>query len=214
VEIFFETKDEMNGKKLTILIVVLLLADQLLKIWVKTNMALGEAIMVVPDWFQLRFVENPGFAFGMELGKDWGKLFLSLFRVVMAGGICWYMCRLIRAKAPTGVIVGFALIFAGAVGNIIDSAFYGLVFSASTPFEVAHWGDGYAGLLHGRVVDMFYFPLFQWNSCPDWLSFLVDGNNYFFGAIFNLADAYISVAVVYLLLFQFKFFNSDDPILP
>lgn len=213
MKIFFETKDDMNGKKLTILIVVLLLADQLLKIWIKTHLALGEAIIVVPDWFQLRFVENPGFAFGMELGKDWGKLFLSLFRVVMAGGICWYMWRLLRAKAPVGVIVGFALIFAGAVGNIIDSAFYGLLFSESTPFAVAHWGDGYAGLLHGRVVDMFYFPLFQWNSCPDWLSFLVDGNNYFFGAIFNLADAYISVAVVYMLLFQFKFFNSDDTIL-
>lgn len=203
----------MNGKKLSILIVVLLVADQLLKIWVKTHMALGEAIMVVPDWFQLHFVENPGFAFGMELGADWGKLFLSLFRVVMAGAIAWYMWRLIRAKAPTGVLVGFALIFAGAVGNIIDSAFYGLIFSESTPFEVAHWGDGYAGLMRGRVVDMFYFPLFQWNGCPDWLSFLVDSNNYFFGAIFNLADAYISVAVVYLLLFQYKFFNSEEPIL-
>lgn len=210
VKVFIERTNFMNGKKLSILIVVLLLADQLLKIWIKTHMALGEAIMVVPDWFQLRFVENPGFAFGMELGMDWGKLFLSLFRVVMAGGIAWYMWRLIRAKAPVGVLVGFALIFAGAVGNIIDSAFYGLIFSESTPFEVAHWGEGYASLLHGRVVDMFYFPLFQWNNCPDWLSFLVDGNNYFFGAIFNLADAYISVAVVYLLLFQYRFFNQED----
>lgn len=201
----------MNGKKLTILIVVLLLADQLLKIWVKTHMALGEAITIF-DWFQLRFVENAGFAFGMELGVDWGKLFLSLFRVAMAGGIAWYLWYLIRAKAPTGVLVGFALIFAGAVGNIIDSAFYGLVFSASTPFEVAHFGGSYAGLLHGRVVDMFYFPLFQWNSVPSWLSFLVDSNNYFFGAIFNLADAYISVAVVYLLIFQYKFFNQEGPI--
>ena len=211
---FVERTNFMNGKKLTILIVVLLLADQLLKIWIKTHLALGEAIMVEPDWFQLRFVENPGFAFGMELGKDWGKLFLSLFRVVMAGGIAWFMSRLLRAKAPVGVLVGFALIFAGAVGNIIDSAFYGLIFSESTPFEVAHWGGGYAGLLHGRVVDMFYFPLFQWNSCPEWLSFLLDGNNYFFGAIFNLADAYISVAVVYLILFQYKFFNQEDSILP
>lgn len=204
----------MNGKKLSIIIILLLVADQLLKIWIKTHMALGEAIIVFPDWFQLRFVENPGFAFGMELGKNWGKLFLSLFRIVMAGGIAWYLWYLIRHKAPTGVLVGFAMIFAGAVGNIIDSAFYGVLFSESTPYSVAEFGGSYAGLMHGRVVDMFHFPLFQWNNCPDWLSFLVDSNNYFFGAIFNLADAYISVAVFYLLIFQFKFFNSEDPILP
>lgn len=199
----------MNAKKLFLFVVLLLVADQVLKIWVKTHFTLGETVAVCGDWFKLRFVENPGFAFGMELGKDWGKLFLSLFRIVMAGGIAWYLWYLIRQKAPAGVIVGFALIFAGAVGNIIDSAVYGLIFSESTPYSVAEFGGSYAGLMHGRVVDMFYFPLFQWNGIPDWLSFLVDSNNYFFGAIFNLADAYISVAVFYLLIFQFKFFNQD-----
>ena len=117
---------------------------------------------------------------------------------------------LIQAReTPTGVIVGLALIFAGAVGNILDSAFYGLLFSESTPYSVAHFGGHYAGFMMGKVVDMFYFPLFQWNSVPRFLRFLVDSNNYFFGAIFNLADAYISVAVVYLLLFQYKFLDKQ-----
>ena len=203
----------MNIKKravlTTLLIVLLLVADQALKIWIKTSMRIDEAIMVCGEWFQLRFVENPGFAFGMELGQDWGKLALSLFRIVLSGGIAWYIVKLIRQKAPVGVIIGFSLIFAGAVGNIIDSAFYGLIFTESTPLTVAQWGGGYASFLHGRVVDMFYFTLFQWNSCPEWLSFLVDRNHYFFGAIFNLADAYISVAVVYLFIFQYKFFGED-----
>lgn len=191
--------------------VILLVADQLLKIWVKTNMYLDEAIVVFPDWFQLRFVENNGAAFGMQISGggafDWGKLCLSLFRVGLVGAMIYYINYLLKQKAPKGVIIGLVLIIAGAIGNIIDSAFYGLVFSASTPTTVAEFGGSYAPFMMGRVVDMFYFPLFQWNSCPDWLSFLVDSHNYFFGAIFNLADAYISVAVVYLLIFQYKFFK-------
>ena len=201
----------MNWKKISILIVILLVADQLLKIWVKTNMHLDEAITIFPNWFQLHFVENNGAAFGMQIasgsGFDWGKLILSLFRVGLVGAMIYYINYLIKEKAPKGVIIGLVLIIAGAIGNIIDSAFYGLLFSASTPATVAHFGGSYAPFMMGRVVDMFYFPLFQWNSCPKWLSFLVDSNNYFFGAIFNLADAYISVAVVYLLIFQYKFFK-------
>ena len=201
----------MNWKKISILIVILLVADQLLKIWVKTNMHLDEAITIFPNWFQLHFVENNGAAFGMQIasgsGFDWGKLILSLFRVGLVGAMIYYINYLIKEKAPKGVIIGLVLIIAGAIGNIIDSAFYGLLFSASTPATVAQFGGSYAPFMMGRVVDMFYFPLFQWNSCPEWLSFLVDSNNYFFGAIFNLADAYISVAVVYLLIFQYKFFK-------
>jgi signal peptidase II len=201
----------MNWKKISILIVILLVADQLLKIWVKTNMHLDEAITIFPNWFQLHFVENNGAAFGMQIasgsGFDWGKLILSLFRVGLVGAMIYYINYLIKEKAPKGVIIGLVLIIAGAIGNIIDSAFYGLLFSASTPAAVAQFGGSYAPFMMGRVVDMFYFPLFQWNSCPEWLSFLVDSNNYFFGAIFNLADAYISVAVVYLLIFQYKFFK-------
>lgn len=203
----------MNWKKISILLILLLIADQALKIWVKTNMALDEAIIIFPDWFQLRFIENNGAAFGMQIAKsgafDWGKVALSLFRIGLCGFLVWFINRIVKRGAPTGAIVGMVLILAGAIGNIIDSAIYGVIFSASTPMSVAEFGGSYAPFMMGKVVDMFYFPLFQWNSCPSWLEFLVDSKNYFFGAIFNLADAYISVAVVYLLIFQYKFFNSE-----
>lgn len=204
----------MNYKKLSLLILILLAADQALKIWVKTHMHLDEAIVVFPDWFQLRFIENNGAAFGMHItsgsGFDWGKLLLGLFRIAMVGALGYIIHRLPKRRpdTPKGVLVGLALILAGALGNIIDSACYGLIFSESTPSTVAHFGGHYAGFMMGKVVDMFYFPLFQWNDVPRVLSFLVDSRNYFFGAIFNLADAYISVAVVYLLLFQYRFISK------
>ena len=204
----------MNLKKISLLVLLLLIADQILKIWVKTHMHLDEAIVVFPDWFQLRFIENNGAAFGMHIatpgGFDWGKLLLGLFRIAMVGGLGWLIYHLThtRRDTPKGVIVGLAMIVAGALGNILDSAFYGMIFSESTPYTVAHFGGHYAGFMMGKVVDMFYFPLFQWDGVPRLLRFLVDSNNYFFGAIFNLADAYISVAVVYLLLFQYKFFSK------
>ena len=201
----------MNWKKISILLLVLIVADQVLKIWVKTSFHLGEAIVVFPDWFQLRFVENNGAAFGMQIansgGFDWGKLALSIFRVGLVGMMFWYINYLIKQKAPKGVIIGLVLIIAGAIGNIIDSAFYGLLFSASTPSTIAHFGGSYAPFMMGRVVDMFYFPLFQWENHPQWLSFLFDSRGYFFGPVFNLADSYISVAVVYMLIFQYKFFK-------
>ena len=204
----------MKARNITILVVLLLVADQLLKIWIKTHMCIGESITVFHDWFQLRFIENNGAAFGMQIasngGIDWGKLGLSLFRVVMVVALGFFIRHLNRkGEAPKGVIVGMAMIMAGAIGNIIDSALYGLIFSASTPMTVAHFGGHYAGFMMGKVVDMFYFPLFQWNNVPNFLRFLVDGDNYFFGAIFNLADAYISVAVAYMLIFHWRFFNRD-----
>lgn len=205
----------MKIKNISLLIVVLLLLDQILKIWIKTNLRLDEAIEIFP-WFQLRFVENNGAAFGMQIasggGFDWGKLLLTLFRVVMIGLLGYYMYYLSRRKekpTPKGVMAGLAMILAGAAGNLIDSLFYGMIFTASTPLTVATLGEGYSSFLMGKVVDMFYFPLFQWNSVPNWLSFLVDYNNYFFGAIFNLADAYISCAVVYLLIFHYRFFQEE-----
>lgn len=203
----------MKLKNLSLLIMVLLVADQALKIWVKTHMHLDEAIIVFPDWFQLRFIENKGAAYGMHIATsgafDWGKLLLGIFRIALSCLVGWLIWRLTKRKdTPKGVLVGLALILAGAIGNIIDSAFYGLIFSESTPYTAAHFGGHYAGLMMGKVVDMFYFPLFQWNSCPRFLHFLVDSNNYFFGAIFNLADVYISVAAVYLLVFQYKFISK------
>lgn len=206
----------MKLKNVTILLFVLILLDQILKIWVKTHMCIDEAIMVVPEWFQLRFIENNGAAFGMQIssagGFDWGKLALSLFRVVMIGLLGYYIVYLNRRKTgtPKGVTIGLAMILAGAVGNLIDSMFYGMIFTQSTPTTVATLGEGYSTFMMGKVVDMFYFPLFQWNSVPGWLDFLVDYNNYFFGAIFNLADAYISCAVVYLIIFQYRFFQTEE----
>ncbi len=201
----------MRLRTITLITILLIVADQLLKIWIKTTMRIGEAIIVFPDWFQLRFLENNGAAFGMQIGSDggfdWGKMMLSSFRLCMIVALGYYIYRLVRQHAPKGIIIALAMVFAGAIGNMIDSIFYGLIFSESTPYEVAHWGGNYAAPLMGKVVDMFYFPLFQWNSVPPFLSFLVDGNNYFFGAIFNLADSYISVAAVYILLFQRKFFS-------
>lgn len=203
----------MKLKNVTIMVLVLLLLDQILKIWVKTSMCLDETIEILP-WFHLHFVENSGAAFGMRLevggAIDWGKLMLSLFRVVMIGALGYYIYYLTRPerRTPRGVLIGLTLILAGAIGNLVDSMFYGVIFTASTPLTVATLGEGYSTFLMGKVVDMFYFPLFQWNGCPSWLSFLVDHNNYFFGPVFNLADSYISVAVVYLLLFHFKYLNK------
>ena len=203
----------MKLKNITILVVVLVLLDQILKIWIKTNMALDESIEILP-WFHLHFVENNGAAFGMQLrtggGFDWGKLLLSLFRVVMIGLLGYYIYYLGRntvRKTPRGVLVGLALIMAGAIGNLVDSMFYGMIFTASTPLTVATLGEGYSTFLMGKVVDMIHLPLFKWENCPSFLDFLVGGDGYFFGAIFNVADAYISVAVVYLLIFQYMLKN-------
>ncbi len=203
----------MNQKRTSIIvavvIVVLLIADQALKIWVKTNMLYGEQIEIF-SWFKLLFIENNGAAFGMQIssdGFDWGKLLLSIFRIVMVGGLGYYIHTLIRKEVPMGIIIGLTLITAGALGNIIDSALYGVIFSESTATQLAQFGGSYAPFMMGKVVDMLYFPLFQWENHPQWLSFLFDSRGYFFGPIFNLADAYISVAVVYLLAFQYKFFK-------
>lgn len=204
----------MRLRHIALLTFVLVLLDQLLKIWIKTHLCIDQAIEIFP-WFQLRFVENNGAAFGMQLSTpgdiDWGKFLLTSFRVVMIGLLGFYIHYLGRkpkTDIPKGVMVGLTLIFAGAVGNLIDSLFYGMIFTQSTPLTVATLGEGYSTFMLGKVVDMFYLPLFQWNSCPDWLSFLVDNNNYFFGPIFNLADAYISCAVVYLVIFHYKFFQD------
>ena len=191
-------------------IAALLVVDQVVKIIVKTTMTLRESITVFPDWFFIRFIENEGAAFGMELGGEYGKLILSLFRIVAVAAIIWYMHHIIvKRKATTGVLVGFSLILAGALGNIIDSAFYGMIFSESTPVAVATLfpeGGGYAGFLHGKVVDMLHFPIFD-GFYPDWFPWLGGKHFTFFSPVFNIADSYITVGVIYLLLFQYKFFK-------
>ena len=183
-------------------VVAVLLVDQLSKIWVKTHMGLRDAIYIF-DWFQIYFVENNGMAFGIEAG---GKLFLSLFRIVAVVFILIYLSRLIKQNYGAGFIACVALILAGASGNIIDSIFYGVIFEASYPGHVASfvpWGEGYASLLHGKVVDMFYFPMIS-GTYPDWLPFVGGEEFLFFRFIFNVADSAITVGVILILLFYTK----------
>ncbi len=199
-----------TDKKVTIFIVLLLLVDQIVKFIVKLNMALYESIPVFGHWFQIDFVENPGAAFGMQLGGEWGKLLLSLIRIAAIVLIAWYTHRLIHRSAPKGVIVGFALILAGAIGNMIDSAFYGLIFSESTPHAVATLfpeGGGYTSFLHGKVVDMLYFPIIE-STWPDWMPWVGGRDFIFFSPVFNIADSYITVAVLYLIFFKHKYFMN------
>lgn len=197
-------------QKISLIIVGLLIVDQITKLWVKTHMMLDQSYTVFPDWFFIHFIENRGAAFGMELGGDYGKLILSVFRLVAIVLLGYYMSRLINKKAaPTGVLIGFALIFAGAVGNVIDSAFYGMIFSESTPYAAATFmpeGGGYAGFLHGKVVDMLYFPIVD-GFYPGWFPWIGGEPFLFFSPIFNLADTYISVGVIYMLVFHRKFFK-------
>lgn len=191
-----------RGMLVTLIVVGVLLVDQLIKIWVKTNMTLHEQIEIL-SWFKIVFIENNGMAYGMEIGS---KLVLSLFRVVAISVLGYYIVGQVKRQARWGYLVCLSMIFAGAVGNLLDSMFYGLVFNASSEFYTSYFvpfGTGYAPFLMGKVVDMFYFPLIV-TTWPDWVP-VVGGNPYvFFSPIFNFADASISVGVVVLLLFYRK----------
>lgn len=183
-----------------IIIAAILIVDQIIKIEVKTNMSLGEALRIT-DWFYIEFIENNGMAYGMTFIN---KLVLSLFRMFAICGIGWYIWRVVKSGLfSKGYIVCLSMVLAGAAGNLIDCLFYGLIFNASTPFNVAHFvpfGEGYSTFLHGRVVDMFYFPIIhtQW---PDWMPVWGGDDFVFFSPVFNFADSCISVGVVLLLLF-------------
>ncbi|MDY6403063.1 MAG: lipoprotein signal peptidase [Bacteroidales bacterium] len=190
-------------RKPLILILLILVIDQLIKIYVKAHFAIGDDVKVLGlDWFRIHFLENKGMAFGMSFGNTIGKFLLTLIRVVLSVAIFIYMNKLIKRGEKKIIIYSFALIFAGAVGNIIDCLFYGIIFNESTVFAAATMfpaEGGYAPFLFGRVVDMFYFPLID-TTWPDWIPF-VGGNNFrFFNAIFNFADASITIGVVLLLV--------------
>jgi signal peptidase II len=180
-------------------VTAVLLIDQIIKIWVKTNMTLHEQIEVL-SWFKIVFIENNGMAYGMEIGS---KLVLSLFRIFAIGVLGYYIARQVRAKARWGYVFCLSMVLAGAAGNIIDSMFYGLIFNASSEFYVSYFvpfGTGYAPFLMGKVVDMFYFPLIV-TTWPDWVPMIGGDSFVFFSPIFNFADSAISVGVVLLLLF-------------
>ena len=194
------TKTVGMGWIAAIIVAAILVVDQIIKIEVKTNMSLGEALQIT-DWFYIEFIENNGMAYGMTFVN---KLVLSLFRMFAICGIGWYIWRVVKSGLfSKGYIVCLSMVLAGAAGNLIDCLFYGLIFNASTPFNVAHFvpfGEGYSTFLHGKVVDMFYFPIIhtQW---PDWVPVWGGDDFVFFSPVFNFADSCISVGVVLLLLF-------------
>jgi signal peptidase II len=204
--------DETSSLKRAVLIILLILTlDQILKIWIKTSFYIGESMPVLGNWFFLHFTENEGMAFGMQLGGSTGKLILSIFRIIAVIGISIWLFRLTRKPGyKKGLVICIVLILAGAMGNIIDSAFYGLIFTESTYHQVAGLfppGGGYAGFLHGKVVDMLYFPLIEANY-PGWFPFVGGEHFIFFRPVFNIADSSISVGVFLLIVFQRNFFDK------
>ncbi len=194
-----------------LLIITILLVDQISKFWIKTNMTLGQEFSVLGNWFLIHFTENEGMAFGLELPGRYGKLFLSLFRLIAIGGIIWYIFHLIKLHAPKGLILSISLILAGAIGNMIDSAFYGMIFSESyfTPAVLFPEEGGYAAFLHGRVVDMFYFPIIS-GVYPDWFPWLGSKPFLFFRPVFNIADTAITTGVLITLIFYRSWFNKKE----
>ena len=199
-----------NGKLAALIIALVIVIDQALKIWVKTHFYYGEE-MEITSWFKLLFIENNGMAFGMELGS---KLLLTLFRIIASGAFIYYLWRLRNSDdVPKGYIACIALITAGALGNVIDCIAYGLIFNNPMPPQVAQLfppDGGYATLFNGRVVDMLYFPLCEWNW-PQWMP-MIGGNHFvFFQPIFNIADASLSVSVIVLILFYARYLATISP---
>lgn len=200
----------MKSKHVILIIVALVVADQALKFYIKTHFLLNDSVPVFGNWFKLFFVENEGMAYGWKFGGSTGKIILTLFRLAAVGFGVWYLRSIIAKKYHRGFIICASMIFAGAVGNLIDSLFYGMIFSESNGFQVAtaFSGHGYAGFLHGKVVDMLYFPIIQNAHFPDWVPVWGGEEFEFFRPIFNLADASISAGVISIIVFQRRFFKQ------
>jgi signal peptidase II len=198
------------GKKAVAFIAIILILDQILKIWIKTTMVIGQEIPLLGRYGMLHFIENNGMAFGMEMGGKPGKLILSIFRIIAIFIIGWYLSELVKKKANFGLILAICAIMAGAIGNIIDSAFYGMIFSESTYDQVAVMfpqGGGYSSFLHGKVVDMFYFPVIN-THWPEWSPFRPGQSFVFFRPVFNLSDTAITCGVFSILIFQKRMFRE------
>ena len=200
----------MSKKNLAIsTIIIAIILDQIIKIYIKTNFVLGEEVVIF-DWFRIHFTENNGMAMGFEFGGKAGKLFLTLFRLVAVTGILFWLFQNIKRKVHNAVIIAIALIFSGAVGNIIDSVFYGAIFNDSQHKVATFFADKpYGELFYGKVVDMFYFPLWQ-GVLPEWIPFMGGEFFTFFQYIFNPADAFISIGVALLFIFSKQAFPKDE----
>ncbi|WP_088324724.1 lipoprotein signal peptidase [Polaribacter tangerinus] len=200
----------MSKKNLAIFtIFIAIIIDQLTKIYIKTNFVLGEEVVIF-DWFRIHFTENNGMAMGIEFGGKAGKLFLTLFRLLAVSGIMYWLITTIKAKVHNAVIVAISLIFSGAIGNIIDSVFYGVIFNTPTNGVATLFADNpYGNLFYGKVVDMFYFPIWQ-GTLPEWLPFIGGDFFTFFQYIFNPADAFISIGVALLFIFSKQAFPKEE----
>ena len=200
----------MKARTIVLTILIILIADQALKIWVKTHMHLGQQIPVFDGWFRIYFIENEGMAWGWKFGGEWGKMTLTLFRLIAVVFGVFYIRNILKKNYSKGFLICVALIFAGALGNLIDSMFYGLIFEDSEKVAISRIfpPHGYAGFLHGRVVDMLYFPLIEDKLLPAWVPVWGGERFTFFSPIFNIADASISIGVIAILLFQKRFFQK------
>ena len=201
----------MKLRNVFLIILLIIVADQALKIWIKTSYPFGHITDVMGlSWFKLYFIENKGMAWGWEFGGEWGKMILTLFRLAAVIFGTWYLAKIVKKNYSRGFIVCAALIYAGALGNLIDSMFYGMIFEESSYSHVAKMfpEEGYAGFLHGRVVDMLYFPIIRNAHWPDWVPVIGGDEFEFFSPIFNIADASISTGVITLLVFQKRFFKK------
>ena len=204
----------MKLRSAVLIILLILIADQALKIWIKTSFPFGHVMDILGlPWAKLYFIENEGMAWGWKFGGEWGKMLLTLFRLVAVGFGTWYLVKIVKQSYSRGFIICACLIYAGALGNLIDSMFYGMIFEDSSYVHVAKMfpEKGYAGFLHGRVVDMLYFPMIH-STYPSWIPVIGGKEFEFFSPIFNIADASISIGVITLLVFQKRFFKKHDQV--
>ncbi|HEY5464888.1 MAG TPA: lipoprotein signal peptidase [Hanamia sp.] len=205
---------KLKMRTIIFIICIIVIADQVLKIYVKTHYYIRESHPLIGNWFKLYFIENAGMAYGWKFGGQWGKILLTLFRLAAVIFGVFYIKKIFEKKYHPGYIICVAFIFAGALGNLIDSLFYGMIFenSSSFAYNIARIfpPHGYAGFLHGRVVDMLYFPIIHINKLPQWIPFFGGTEFSFFNYIFNIADTSVSIGVITIIIFRKHFFKPVE----